>query len=96
MHSQLGGLDIPIFVYTTYRKGEKALYTGPQFLRRTEEGWILDTSTVFKFIYDYSNRWVAVDGDYPYLALIKSVYDMKRVTMQNRGPAWVIDTSGGS
>lgn len=80
----------------TYFAGEKALRWGPQFLRRTEEGWIIDASTAAKYIvYDYSNRWTAVDGDYPYLALIKSVYDMKPGTLRRRGAAWMIDESSG-
>lgn len=79
-----------------YLEGEKALHWGPQFLRRTEDGWILDTSTVFEYIiYDYSNRWTAVDGDYPYLALMKSVYDMQPGTLRDRGPAWMMRAPAG-
>jgi hypothetical protein len=79
----------------TYFEGEKGERWGPQFLRRTDDGWIIDASSVAKFIvYDYSNRaWYAVDDDYPYLAIIKSVYEMKRVSLQSRGPAWMIDAS---
>ena len=38
-----------------------------------------------------NNGWYALDGEYPYLALVKRVYDMKRVSLRQRGPAWMID-----
>jgi hypothetical protein len=34
-----------------------------------------------------------VDDGYPYLALIKSVYDMKLISLRQRGRAWMIDSS---
>lgn len=79
----------------SYFQGNKGSLWGPQFLQLTDSGWIIDASSVAEFIvYDYSNQfWYAVDGDYPYLALIKKVYDMKRVSLNQRGRAWMIDTS---
>lgn len=76
----------------TYFTGDKGMRWGPQFLRRTDAGWIIDASSVAEYIvYDYSNRgWYALDGDYPYLALLRSVYDMKLVSLRNRGSAWTI------
>jgi uncharacterized membrane protein YgcG len=76
-----------------YFTGEKALRWGPQFLRRTDDGWIVDASLVARFIvYDYSNQhWYAVEDDYPYLAIIQSVYSMQRGSLRQRGPVWVID-----
>ena len=80
----------------TYFTGEKATRFGPHFLRRTAEGWIIDASAAAEYIvYDYSNRWAAVDGDYPYLALIRSVYDMQAGALRTRGPAWMIRSAGG-
>jgi hypothetical protein len=74
-----------------YLEGEKARRWGPRFLRRTEAGWIIDATAGAEFIiYDYSNRWTAVDGDYPYLALIHSVYEMQAGTLRSRGPAWMM------
>ena len=79
-----------------YFEGEKAVRWGPHFLRRTDEGWIIDGSSVARYIvYDYSNRWVAVDGDYPYLALIRGVYDMQHGSLRDRGPAWMIRSARG-
>jgi soluble cytochrome b562 len=79
----------------THFSGVKGRRWGPQFLQLTDNGWIIDASSVAKFIvYDYSNRsWYAVDDDYPYLALIKSVYDMKLISLRQRGRAWRIDSS---
>ncbi len=76
-----------------YFTGEKAMRWGPQFLRRTDEGWIVEASLVARYIvYDYSNAtWYAVDGDYPYLNLIKQVFPMMPTRLHERGPAWVID-----
>jgi len=77
-----------------YFDGEKARRFGPHFLRRTEQGWIVDGSAAAQFIrYDYSNAWFAVDGDYPYLALIHRVYKLKRGTAKRSGPAWMLDES---
>ena len=77
----------------TYYTGEKAKRWGPQFLRRTDEGWIVEASAVARYIvYDYANNaWYALDGDYPYLGLVKRVYDMRRVSLRQRGAAWMID-----
>lgn len=74
-----------------YFQGGKARVVGPRFLRLTEAGWILDTSSVYdNIIYGSENHWAAVDGDYPYLRLLKSVYDMKPVRLEKRGRAWAI------
>ncbi len=78
----------------SYFRGTKAEVEGPHFLRRTADGWIIDASSVMKhIIYDPSNRWYALDGDYPYLPILKSVYDMRRVTSRSHGAAWKIATS---
>lgn len=77
----------------TYFTGDKAKRWGPQFLRRTGDGWIIEASAVARYIvYDYSNNaWYALDGDYPHLALVQRVYDMKRVSLRQRGAAWMIE-----
>lgn len=77
-----------------YRQGEKSERIGPQFLRLTNDGWIVDASSVFRYVvYDYSNRWFLVDGDYPYLALVKKVYSMKPGSSKKRGRTWMVDRS---
>lgn len=74
-----------------YFQGGKATVVGPRFLRLTEAGWILDTSSVYEnIIYGSQNRWAAVDGNYPYLRILKSVYDMEPVRLGQKGPAWAI------
>ncbi len=74
-----------------YFQGGKARVVGPRFLRLTEAGWILDTSSVYEnIIYGSQNRWAAVDGNYPYLRILKRVYDMEPVHLKHRGPAWAI------
>lgn len=77
----------------TYFVGEKAERFGPHFLRRTPDGWIIDASAAAEFVvYDYSNRaWSAIEDDYPYLDLVRSVYDMKRVSLRSKRIAWTID-----
>ena len=72
-------------------RGENAELWGPRFLRRTAGGWIIDgTAAAENIIYDYSNRWVAVDGDYPYLPLIHRAYEMRPGTLRSRGAAWIM------
>jgi hypothetical protein len=83
----------------TYYTGEKALRWGPQLLRHTDQGWIVDASSVARLIvYDYSNEsWYALEEDNPYLPLLQSIYDMKRVSLSGRGAAWMIEAgSSGS
>lgn len=77
-----------------YRRGEKSVRIGPQFLRKIEAGWIIDASSVFKYVvYDYSNHWFLRDGDYPYLPLVKSVYAMQPGSSKKFGKAWMLDRS---
>ena len=75
-------------------RGQGAELWGPRFLRRTPRGWIIDgTSAYENIIYSYSNEWVAVDGDYPYLALIKRAWRMRPGTLRQRGAAWMMASS---
>lgn len=80
-----------------YHTGEKARHWGPQLLRRTDQGWIVDASSVARLIvYDYSNAfWYALEADNPYLPLLRRAYDMKRVTLKGKGTAWMIEPGEG-
>jgi len=65
---------------------------GPFFLYRDASGWILDRTTAWDNIhYNSSNTgWFAYDGDYPYLKLLKLVYVLKKVKLDNGVQAFVI------
>ena len=77
--------------------GEGHELWGPRFLRRTPSGWIIDGTTAYEnIIYGYDNTWALVDGDYPYLKLVKRAYDMQPGTFRTRGPGWILARPGGS
>lgn len=58
---------------------------GPDFLYKDSAGWILDRTAVWDNIhYNYFNTaWFAYDGDYPYLKLLKKVYSLQRIKLDN-------------
>ena len=50
---------------------------GPVFLYRDYSGWVLDRTTVIEKIH-YNGTWHAYEGSYPYLSLLKRVFNMKK------------------
>ncbi len=85
--------------YETYTEGNYAIIyfpnsksEGPCFLYRDPAGWIIDrTATWDNIHYNYSNTgWFAYDGDYPYLKLLKKVYPLEKVKLDNGVQAFVI------
>lgn len=67
-------------IYFPYNKS-----AGPDFLYYTSSGWVLDRTAVWDYIhYNYSNTgWFAYDGNYPYLEMIKKVFPMEKVRLDN-------------
>ncbi len=63
---------------------------GPVFLFRIPEGWVIDRTAVWEYIhYNYTNDgWYAYDGKYPYLEMLRQVYDMKPVRLKGGIRAW--------
>ena len=81
--------DIP---YKVYVEGEYAIVyypqnksAGPDFLYQGPSGWILDRTAVWDQIHNnYSNTgWFAYEGDYPYLDILKKVYSLERIMLDN-------------
>ncbi|HVS02096.1 MAG TPA: TPM domain-containing protein [Thermoanaerobaculia bacterium] len=66
---------------------------GPTFLRRDEEGWVIDaTATARLIVYDYSNeRWYAVDEPSPYVTLLGRALELRRVRLGDGRAAWMLD-----
>lgn len=57
---------------------------GPVFLFRDNGKWVLDRTSVYQYIH-YEDRWLAYDGDYPYLEMLKTVYPLEeRTTSQGQ------------
>jgi len=71
-------------LYKVYREGKYAIVyypynkeTGPDFLFRTNSGWVIDRTSVWDYIhYNRTNSgWFAYEGDYPYLKIfVQFVY----------------------
>ncbi len=59
----------------------------PVFLYRTDSGWVLDRTAVIEKIH-YGGKWMADDGDYPYLNLLKSVYTLQKGTSSFAQTVW--------
>lgn len=85
--------------YEVYIEGDYAIVyfpgsksEGPDFLYNDPSGWILDRTAAWDNIhYNRSNTgWFAYDGDYPYLELLKQVYILDRVKLDNGVQAFVI------
>jgi hypothetical protein len=55
---------------------------GPVFLIRENGKWVLDRTSVYQYIH-YEDRWLAYDGDYPYLEMLKTVYPLEERTTSN-------------
>ena len=74
-------------VYYPYNKSE-----GPDFLYKDSSGWVLDRTAVWDYIhYNYSNTgWFAYDGDYPYLEMLKRIFPLERVRLNNGVRAYQI------
>lgn len=69
--------------YKVYQEGKYAVIyypvnktLGPVFLYRENGKWILDRSSVYQYIH-YGQEWLAYDGDYPYLGLLKKVFPLE-------------------
>ena len=75
--------DVPYKVYqegkyaVLYYPGQKTL--GPVFLYRENGNWILDRSSVARYIH-YGQEWMAYGGDYPYLELLKKIFPLEEGT----------------
>jgi hypothetical protein len=85
--------------YEVYIEGDYAIIyfpesksEGPDFLYKDVSGWILDRTAAWDNIhYNRSNTgWFAYDGAYPYLKLLKAVYSLEKVTLDNGVQAFVI------
>jgi len=86
--------------FTSYIQGDYAviyypqnLSAGPVFAYRDGRGWVLDRTAVINYIH-YStdnSRWFAYGGDYPYLSLLKSVFSMKKVTLNGGIQAYMTE-----
>ncbi|MCK5084787.1 MAG: hypothetical protein KAQ64_03980 [Candidatus Pacebacteria bacterium] len=81
--------DIP---YKVYVEGEYAIIyypqnksAGPDFLYQESSGWVLDRTAVWDQIHNnYSNTgWFAYEGDYPYLDMLKKIYSLERIMLDN-------------
>ena len=81
--------DIP---YKVYIEGEYAIIyypqdksAGPDFLYQGSSGWILDRTAVWDQIHNnYSNTgWFAYEGNYPYLDILKKIYSLERIKLDN-------------
>ena len=79
-----GYFDVPS---KTFQEGKYAVIyypedntLGPVFLYRENGKWILDRNSVYEYIH-YEDTWLAYDGDYPYLEMLKTLFPMEeRVT----------------
>ncbi|MFC1613392.1 hypothetical protein ACFL23_03605 [Patescibacteria group bacterium] len=58
---------------------------GPEFLYRVKNGWVLDRTAVWDNIhYNYTNTgWFAYEGEYPYLEILQTIYNMQRIELDN-------------
>lgn len=67
-------------IYFPYNKSE-----GPDFLYRDSSGWILDRTAVWDYIhYNYSNTgWFVYEGNYPYLEMLKKVFSLEKIRLDN-------------
>lgn len=83
-----GYFDVPS---KTFQQGKYAIIyypdhktLGPIFLYRENGKWVLDRSSVYKYIH-YEDVWLAYDGDYPYLTMLKTIYPLEeKVTAQGQ------------
>lgn len=55
---------------------------GPVFLYRENGKWILDRSSVYEYIH-YEDAWLAYDGDYPYLEMLKTIFPLEERVTEN-------------
>lgn len=78
-----GYFDVPS---KTYQEGKYAIIyypdhptLGPVFLYRENGVWIIDRTSVWKYIH-YEDAWLAYDGNYPYLEMLKTLFRWKNGT----------------
>lgn len=63
-----------------YYPDDKTL--GPVFLYEENGKWILDRSGVFNYI-DFDDNWVAFEGNYPYLDLLRKIFDLDEMVLDD-------------
>ena len=70
--------------FKVYVEGKHAIiyyprdkHLGPAFAYRDGAGWVLDRTTVMEKIH-YGDGWVADEGGYPYLGLLKKVFSVEK------------------
>lgn len=73
-----------------YFPNDKSL--GPEFLYRDYSGWILDRTSVWNNIhYNQTNSgWFAYEGDYPYLDILKKIFQLEKIKLDNGVAAYQI------
>lgn len=81
-----GYFDVPS---KTFQEGKYAVIyypdhetLGPVFFFRKDGKWILDRTSAWKYIH-YEDAWLAYDGDYPYLDMLKTLFMLEERTNQN-------------
>ncbi len=58
----------------------------PIFLYREDSGWIIDRSmSADKVIFNKLGGWLVVGGEYPYLNLLKKIYSLDPVPLDDNG-----------
>ena len=66
-----------------YYPQNKAL--SPVFLYEENSKWVIDrTASADRIFFDH-NKWITLGGDYPYLDLLKRVYNLKEIRVQESG-----------
>jgi hypothetical protein len=81
-----GYFDVPS---KTFQEGKYAVIyypdhktLGPVFFYRENGKWILDRTSAWKYIH-YEDAWLAYDGDYPYLDMLKTLFMLEERTTRN-------------
>ncbi len=58
---------------------------GPVFLYKEKKGWVIDRTAIQdKLFYDDHARWVVVGGEYPYFFLLKKIFELEEVKMDDQ------------
>jgi len=85
--------------YKTRKEGKYAVIyypfnkaLGPVFLYKESAGWIIDRTAVWEYIhYNTSNDgWFAYAGNYPYLPILKKIFNLERVVLDNGVSAYQV------
>ena len=78
--------------FDAYIEGDRAVIYYPQnkalspvFLYEENSKWVIDrTASADRIFFDH-NKWITLGGDYPYLDLLKRVYNLKEIRVQESG-----------